>query len=327
MTLFSHSDYMLSLDEIKSNFDKTPVTMLQIDPNGYCNARCWFCPVGHYGSHPSAPLTPTQLEEIIFKLRKSRKITNTNFAYTAHYNEVLLYPHFNEMLDIFRKYNFKTIILTNGIALTPSKQELILKYTDVIVGICVNTPASNAEYWSKLVQLPKSIYFNLDANLRILNNNALATITTIQVNGVSEVYSQYTTLGKNAAETNANLIAGQVDIFKSRYNKLQNVFSNESLSDRAGSLASIDVLKNTVSKEPAIGCRHSFENGSRIYGWAHINSTGNLFLCCNDFHMEYHFGNLLENDFDDIWGSQRHCEVVQSALSQICHTCEWKKVA
>ena len=43
------------------------ITNLQIDPFGYCNAKCWFCPVAYkpMPAHTSKHMNPDLFEKII----------------------------------------------------------------------------------------------------------------------------------------------------------------------------------------------------------------------------------------------------------------------
>ena len=71
-----------------------------------------------------------------------------NFIYTAHYNEILLYRHIAEMFEVLRKHGLRTIVLTNGIALTPRKADLIARYDDVVgAQVCVNISAFERDRW------------------------------------------------------------------------------------------------------------------------------------------------------------------------------------
>jgi hypothetical protein len=75
-----------------------------------------------------------QLESIVKQLHDGKGTfvsEGFNFIYTAHYNEVLLYKYFKEMLDIFRKYKFQTIVLTNGVPLTKERTDIIKEYQDL----------------------------------------------------------------------------------------------------------------------------------------------------------------------------------------------------
>jgi hypothetical protein len=99
-------------------------------------------------------------------------------------------------------------------------------------------------------------------------------------------------------------------------------FVNSFLSDRAGRLAEHKVITNFRPSElKVVGCSHSGNNGGRVFEWFHINARGDLFICCDDYNMEYQFGNLLNGKFDDVWLSDKHARVIQMARDGICKSC------
>ena len=46
-----------------------------------------------------------------------------------------------------------------------------------------------------------------------------------------------------------------------------------------------------------------------------------MFLCCNDYHMEYKYGNLNQQDLKDAWMSPKHKMVMKHAFGEICQQC------
>ena len=95
-------------EHIKSQFEQFKIHQMQLDPYGVCNARCWFCPVKYKGNPTEGKevMSPELLRKIIENLIEEREkengLVHKHFGgfYTAHYNEILLYPHFEELLKI-----------------------------------------------------------------------------------------------------------------------------------------------------------------------------------------------------------------------------------
>ena len=85
------------------------INFIQIDPNGLCNAGCWFCPVSIHGN-PSEHKNqmPPELYESIIKqivdLKGELVSPRLHFVYASHYNEVLLYRYFEQMLQTLQKH-------------------------------------------------------------------------------------------------------------------------------------------------------------------------------------------------------------------------------
>jgi MoaA/NifB/PqqE/SkfB family radical SAM enzyme len=49
------------------------ILAVQLDPNGYCNAKCWYCPVQYGQTRPDA-MTPLQVEQILSELNDLRQL-------------------------------------------------------------------------------------------------------------------------------------------------------------------------------------------------------------------------------------------------------------
>ena len=318
---------------------------LQIDPNGLCNAKCWFCPV-KYERNPVETISnmPFELfekiiENIIEEREKPDGVVHPSFNgfYTSHYNEALLYPHFEDILKLCRKHRLVTMVLSNGLSLTPERTDMLSNYQDVLSGICLNTPAFEEETWAKRAGRNKSKFKNIIRNIDYayekLPNMIAGNSFSIQINGVHD--KSFTENG-GWMEKGPNFPADlddfeldrQYDIAKARWPKM-NIFKSPYLVDRAGLID--DVMSNQTSilkwlnpeeaEKKVIGCNHGFEHGGRPYGWLHVNPLGKAFLCCNDYHMEYVFGDFNEEKLSDFWLSEKHHKTVEKAYNEICRNC------
>lgn len=306
-------------EEILANLRNSPISVGQIDLNGLCNAKCWFCPV-KYKDNPeefATQTTPDQLRKIFKNLRSSLLFPkNVGFLYTSHYNEVLLHKNFEEMMDIFREYGFTTMILSNGTPLTPAKIDYIVKNQDVITGINLNIPAIAKDEWAKKAGMNESVHKVLVRNLQYLNDNYQGA--TVQVNSLV-IQGRG---GPNSVYTDAYDCSRIEREFQTLFPNIK-VNTNYYLSDRAGALVKEQVLIPMMSKATGkiIGCTHSTSPGGRIYSWVHINAKGELFLCCDDYDMKYRYGSLLEKPFDELWTSEEHVDQILRSQNEICRTC------
>lgn len=307
-------------DEIRARLSSIRLRLGQIDVNGKCNAKCWYCPVKYQGNPPefAVQMPIEKLDRILGNLRASRLIEpELRFLYSCHYNEVLIYRHFAQMLEVLRRHGFATMILSNGTPLTPDKTDLIVANKDVIWGITLNIPALEREDWTRKAGLPSSMHRLLLRNLDYLHDKYPATI---QINcATSEKGMLKQGMGNSRIE--GEKIASD---FRERYPNFQ-VKLNEWLSDRAGKLDKLDVLTHrNPARGRVIGCSHSVGEGGRIYGWFHVNAKGDLFLCCDDYEMEYRFGNLMEKPFEEIWLSDEHVDAIERAHKGICMGCQFR---
>jgi hypothetical protein len=343
-------------DRILSSLSSQKIRMAQIDPFSYCNAGCWFCPV-RYTPNPTEARKhmPIELfEKIIANMVEEKNRSDGivdprfDFIYTAHYNEILLYKHFKEMVSILRKYKIRTFVLSNGIPLTPDKTDIIRENADTIVGVCLNTPAFDRDTWGKRSGMNPNLFDKLISNIKYAEEN-LKVFTTngkkqlsIQINGVNNnsFYDSGGALekGKNfPIDIDLDPVNGelkkQYDLCKEMFPTL-NVYPVNALIDRAGLLSDLDIISNkkTIDSkikksetEVVVGCNHSHEVGGRPFGWLHVNALGKAFLCCNDYNFDYTFGSFETSTLRDFWISDEHVGVIEKSYKEICKNCSSAK--
>lgn len=339
---------------IKKRLYQHQITSAQIDPFSYCNSRCWYCPV-RYIPNPAQAVKQMPIElfrKILVDLDEEKKKEHGivhkdfQFIYTGHYNEILLYRHFKEMLDLLREFHIKTMILSNGVPLTREKSELIKDYQDVVIGICLNIPAFEDELWAKRTGMSRNLFPRLVDNIHYCMEKLPDMVTSkeisIQINGATcysfDEYGGWLTKGPifpsdmnldadNGELQNQSKLAGQ--LFPG-----MTIYTVPSLIDRAGLLDRIGVMSNksailkNLKKDHlhVTGCHNGFENGGRTFGWLHVNSIGQVFLCCDDYNFDYVFGDYRTQMLKDFWYSDLHMEIIDKALNKICRDCassEW----
>ena len=335
--------------DLKQQFQIYKIKEMQLDPYGVCNAKCWFCPVKYKGNPVhgkevmSVELLTKIIKNLIIERDKENGLVDKNFKgfYTAHYNEILLYPHFEELLKICQKYQLVFMILSNGIPLTPEKTDLIKKYKGVVNGICLNIPAFDAETWSKRSGINIKQFDKLISNVKYmiesLPDMVLNKSLSIQVNGINT--HSFTGMGgwvdkgpdfpsdMNLDPTNGEL-STQVKIAKELFEGVQ-IFGFPYLVDRAGLLDNVMTNKGSIKRtlqrgnknKKVIGCGNDKEIGGRPHGWIHINAAGNVFLCCNDYDMEVQFGDFKTQELKDFWGSDDHIKKIEESYQTICKEC------
>lgn len=336
-------------DNILNEFKIHKISQLQLDPYGVCNAKCWFCPVKYKGNPEEGRevMSPELLEKIIKNLIDEREkedglvSKSFNGFYTAHYNEVLLYKHFDVLLELCRKYKLVTMILSNGVPFTPEKIDLIKKYPDVVNGICLNIPAFERETWSKRAGINQKLFDKLISNIEYAINELPHMVQnktlSIQINGVHDhsfgENGGWLEKGKDFPEDiDLNPTEGEIkkqeDLAKSLFPQL-NIFSSPYLVDRAGLLDNVmtnkpaierNLMKNNSNKK-VIGCANGREVGGRPIGWLHVNASGDAFLCCNDYDFDFKFGNFKTNELSDFWGKKDHIDKIKESYETICTNC------
>lgn len=326
--------------------NKYIINAVQIDVNGLCNSGCWFCPVS-YAGNPKSAIRDMELEELenIFKQLTDGKgdfvNPELNLIYSANYNEVLLYKSFKGMLDLYRKYKFKTYILTNGVALKKDKVDLMLEYSDVVDGILLNVPAADPETWSKYVKMNKSLFSKVVENINYtlntledLNKKQWGIVLTVNgVNNKSLTQNDgWLDLLENAPiidlDENTGTLRKNVEDLQKMFPGLT-VVESFHLYDRAGHLAKY----NIITQEPAIdkylkknnkkviGCNGGLNFRSRTNEWVHINPNGDLFICCADYDFETVYGNINTTPLKEIWNSKERSDMIKSSYNGMCTKC------
>jgi MoaA/NifB/PqqE/SkfB family radical SAM enzyme len=336
--------------EIFGKLSTIKISDAQIDPFGFCNAKCWFCPV-RYQKNPlyAAKHMPVDLMDKILGNIASEKTSPNGFVasdfrhfYTAHYNEILLYKHLKEMLELARHYGFMTMILSNGTNLTEEKVEILSQFKDVISGINLNIPAFEEKLWMDRSGVVSTAFDELVNGIRLTMNKFPEFVSSgafsigVNIPTQDSLYEAggWMKLGENAPQIDLSPTGEQfqqVQIARSLFPGL-NIYPVSSLIDRASFLAKEKVIDNSEAiiryrgaTEKVVDCSNGI-NG-RIYGWLHVNAVGETFICCNDYNFDYVFGSFKENNLREIWFSEKHEEVIKNALGSICVNCAsavWK---
>jgi len=293
------------------------INFIQLDPNGLCNAGCWFCPVSSIGN-PKDQIAQMEVElfekiisEITF-LKGDLINPNLNFIYASHFNEVLLYKHFESMLKVLNKYNLSLCLLTNGVPLTPKKIDLINKYKPAVSMIAVNAPVYEKRLFEKRTGMKEVMFDKLITNINYAKDNLYnPEILLLQINGINEK-SNIEKL-KNFPDLEIAEMERQVAIAKALFPSIK-ITEQWNLIDRAGLLK--DVMVNKLPEGEVVGC-----SSKRDTDWLHISPQGDVFLCCNDFYMEHKYGNLKDKTIKEVWFSQQRIDVSDNAFNTICKNC------
>ena len=92
---------MYSKEKIIERLHQHKVDVIQFDPNGVCNSKCWFCPVKYEAHTPSKNISIADANTVLNRIiaEKNRIISpNLRNLTPSHFNEVVLYPEFEKLL-------------------------------------------------------------------------------------------------------------------------------------------------------------------------------------------------------------------------------------
>lgn len=318
------------------------IRYVQLDPNGFCNSKCWFCPVAYQPNPEQGKQTMSldTLDNILQQLKDGKGQfvdPEMRLIFTGHYNEVLLYKNFEEMLQLFEKHGFYTIIFSNGVALTKSKIDIIKKYPGAVAGILLNIPSYEPDSWSQMTGFNKNIFnrilSNLDYAFEALPEMAERDALQLVINGLNEdslptnggIMQPLENSPSMGLSVDDGHMAKTVKFYKQRFPKLF-VYTNNSLVDRAGYLARAKVMtnlptiveRNRQGKSKVIGC---MDHSGRTTSWIHINANADVFMCCDDYDFDTIYANIEQKTIKEIWESSERQDAIKKTYSTLCTNC------
>jgi hypothetical protein len=187
------------------------------------------------------------------------------------------------MFDLYRKYGFKINVLSNGIALSPEKADILKNNLDCINEILLNVPSIDKDRWAKYTNMNSSIFdkviSNLDYAYGVIRSKMIIMVNGLNNNSMLENGGWVTVLN-NAPELDLDVENGSLNTelseIRMRFPEIPS-FSNHHLYDRAGHLEDV----NVITQSPAInkymntslkvvGCRGGLVVKDRQRDWIHI---------------------------------------------------------
>jgi len=314
------------------------IKVAQIDPNGLCNSKCWFCPVA-YEPNPIIGRTNMPLETIENILKQLKDgigdFVDPEYGlfWPSHFNEVLIYPHFEEMVMLYEKYNFQMIIFSNGVNLTKEKVDIIKKYPNTIKHMTLNIPSAFKDQWAEYTGFNANIFNklmdNLDYAYKELSSFFNGAPFSIQVNNFDNdsINKEGIVILSKAPsidlDNETGDLAKTINEFKRMFPKLS-IFKDNALIDRSSYLKNINIFSNEnylnkVSdngNKKVVGCKEK-----RAEEFLHVSANGDVFLCCCDYKFETVFGNIYNNTIKEIWESIDRQNMINKSFSDFCTKC------
>lgn len=286
------------------NFEKDKELTVQIETINYCNRSCMYCFWGYCNPQKPAIMSLDLFERILIELTKlKRPIKIVSFA---AYNEPTIDPFFIKRLDLLKKYNLKYWNITNGINLNAKITDYFMNNLDLIYKfVCIDLPALSYEAIHKLTNCSVAQYRRLMKNIEnyghCIEKNKLNAVITV--------------LGWNDEFHEKNLDEVKEKFAKYGYNIIKGF-----LCDRAGQLKPHIDNKFYLENPRQCNC-----GGDRINDFLHFGVKGNLYICCQDFHQRYSYGNILQKQLPEILDSEERIHSIRGILSDLCKHCCYAK--
>lgn len=250
------------------------VRYLQMETGTACNYRCVYCPVAYHprrGGFLPLPLVSKVVEQLPL-------FPNLRKVYLNGYDEPTLNPHLATIVQQLAHLPVQITLFTNGTNLTPDLANR-LAHTGADLEIDIHLSAVERP---DFVRIHGSRQFD-----RVMKN----------VRYLAEEFDQWRRI--NVCVSMQALDNPMDDAL---YETLQAYFADTRLvtfrwkpNDRAG------ILGDTPY---GLHCHHAKLRGcslnNRTREWIHINATGNVVLCCQDYFESHVLGNIADTTLDQI---------------------------
>jgi radical SAM protein with 4Fe4S-binding SPASM domain len=306
-----------------------------VDPNGLCNAKCWFCPVAYLGNPKDnkANMSIETMEDIFKQLDAGRgdfvdeQIHNT----PIHYNEMLLYPYLEEMFELHRKYKITIAVYSNGVNLTKERTDLIKKYRDVVDEIFLNVPSLDQDQWAQFTGFNPKIFSKLVDNLKYAEEQLIDLFEPhkffLMVNGIDQKTlfenGGWIDVLEDAPRYELDMESGTLANIVSDMKKVlprMNIWGRNNLGDRTGVLQQLNIISNQKaikqrSDGKVFGCSADFDKTF------YVSATGNVYVCCQDFNYETVYANIKDKTIKEIWQGEERKKALEKAYAGVCTTC------
>lgn len=273
------------------------IRYIQIETGTSCNYKCIYCPVSYYpkkGSFMSL--------ELVEKISKSLAyFPNIKQIYLNGFDEPTLNPNLVTIIEKLAYLPAKITLLTNGTNLT-------------------------SELVNKIVNIGTRIEF--DIHLSAVNRQDYQRIhRSKQFTKVMKNIQYLETLDQ--VEIHISMLGFDTDRDNRIFEEIKTHFKNTSFkihkwlpNDRAGALK--NEFNLDIYNESLRGC--SLEDRTRQ--WIHINATGKVILCCQDYFEEYVIGDLHHQSLFDIVNSEKLQKyndwttgIIEAPKNFICRYC------
>jgi glycosyltransferase involved in cell wall biosynthesis len=295
---------------------RRPVTNVQIDPNGACGSKCWFCPVRYKDRPPSQAMPQELFERILDSLAEAVKLGSVTAGYTlwlSSYNDVLVDPLLEDRLKALRARGLRFIVLTNGIGLL-KHHRLLHEYRDVAYCYSVDLPAGNPYSYSDHTKNSVDTFDRIIQGLRSLSSldaTHYARVVHIGVNGAYDAQWSRDQLKYPLPVGDTDRQVAELKVLLPMYPRIE---AMRPLCDRAGHLSTV-AIDNKVDRPATLGC-------NRLTEWLHVNSFGEAYTCCQDYSEESKFANLANQSVHTaLAASGIQTKAVNWTLEHLCRRC------
>lgn len=314
--VFYHSEKLL---ELKNTGDTWPVHM-QIGLTSFCNHKCIFCHGGH-NDISRAEKTEMDLNVLMRCLEQAKKHGLKAVTFVGN-GEPLAYSRIDELLERLRDMGLEVGVFSNGGLLNEKRRELIADFA-TFIRFSVN--GSNEEEHSKVHQV-KGQFHKVTENIKALVELRKAKGKRLPTIGAQMVF--YEDNYKSIYNATKMWKEIGVDYFEIKplvetpFGLHENARQTK---DKAEIVRQMEKAKTLADENFAVYAKYNMyettiDNPKRSYDKCYgqaisvdLLENGNLPICAScEFSDEYSCGNIYEQDFEEIWTSERRKNILKN---------------
>ena len=256
--------------------------LINSEPTSHCNFKCPFCPTGK-GYTRQGGFAKVELYEETF-----RQIGLYTYLITIHgWGEPLMYKNLPEIIRLAHEKRIFTVVTTNGSLLTTEmSRKIISNKLDYLI---LSVDGASEESYKK---------YRIGGRFEVVLNNLkeLISLKKEMRSSTPFIEWQFIVFKHNEHEIHAaKKMAGELGVdnivFMPAYTEDVSFDSSHSKYHLPKS--------SPLSKRS--DCKHLWS--TLAFHW-----NGNVVPCCYDYHGEVVYGNILNENFDQIWNNKKFQE-------------------
>ncbi len=315
LKIISHGD---KIQQLLNGKIPAPVRVV-LEPTNLCNHNCIFCFYSDFRSDNKVHISRDKL----FELAEDFKKMGVKSVSLVGGGEPMLHPAIYDLIHWFYENNILISITTNGSSFKDSEIDTIVR-ASTYIRVSLNAAS---EQIHNLINAPKTSQFE-----RIVNNIENLRKHRDKINSNMLIGTKNAILDKNIHEIEDMVALGER--LKLDYIMFAAVVG-ESATERQ-ILDEATKKLEALNKTSPILLFHSFYKKPRktpkcisnpLIGT--VSANGDMYLCGFMDHSDagYRIGNINEDRFIDLWGSEKHHKVYNSQDPEYCakYTCKMKE--
>jgi MoaA/NifB/PqqE/SkfB family radical SAM enzyme len=313
--------------ELKTQLQNMLISF-EIRNTDYCNQKCYFCSSERekkpgFTQHHIKTDMHIQLED---KLIEMKKINGAPLS--VRYcggGDPLCHPRTVPSIIKFETAGINTNLITNGFGLNEEQIEMLAKYSSMTR---FSIDGCSAESYSKIHGM------NSDAFTKVMSNfGKIAKLRDMNKRkdqmflGATFLISHYNfheiePFCKTVKDYGANLVWIKALSNESEFDQNELSQINTQI-DSANRLSDDHFYVSATRYKVARAFSNLYENDGKTC-WsaltkAFLQPNGNIALCLS--HKDISIGNIYETDVREIWGGQKHIEIIRAKDWEKCLNC------